>query len=139
MSFLSNIWRNEKSREIIVQIFVLLCIGWFLSWLISNVDATNTANQDPNYAAGQWATDNSGVSLGLSHATGASVDISDFSAPNYHHGWIYAAGSVSMTNVDLGSGWANNHYFDVMPFGSSGSTAGATGADATFDNVNVAN
>ena len=39
MSFLSNIWRNEKSREIIVQIFVLLCIGWFLSWLISNVDA----------------------------------------------------------------------------------------------------
>jgi len=39
MSFFSNIWRNEKSREIILQIFVLLCIGWFLSWLIANVDA----------------------------------------------------------------------------------------------------
>jgi len=39
MSFLSNIWRNEKSREIILQIFVLFCIGWFLSWLIANVDA----------------------------------------------------------------------------------------------------
>ena len=39
MSFLSNIWRNEKSREIILQIFVLFCIGWVLSWLIANVDA----------------------------------------------------------------------------------------------------
>ena len=39
MTFLNNIWRNEKSREIIIQIFVLLCIGWFLSWLIANVDA----------------------------------------------------------------------------------------------------
>ena len=39
MTFLHNIWHNEKSREIIIQIFVLLCIGWFLSWLISNVDA----------------------------------------------------------------------------------------------------
>jgi general L-amino acid transport system permease protein len=39
MTFLNYIWRNEKSREIIIQIFVLLCIGWFLSWLIANVDA----------------------------------------------------------------------------------------------------
>jgi len=39
MNFLNNIWRNEKSREIIVQIFVLFCIGWILSWLIANVDA----------------------------------------------------------------------------------------------------
>jgi general L-amino acid transport system permease protein len=39
MTFLNNIWHNEKSREIIIQIFVLLCIGWFLSWLIANVDA----------------------------------------------------------------------------------------------------
>jgi len=39
MTYLHNIWHNEKSREIIIQIFVLLCIGWFLSWLISNVDA----------------------------------------------------------------------------------------------------
>ena len=39
MTFLSNIWRNEKSREIIIQIFVLFCIGWFLSWLVMNVNA----------------------------------------------------------------------------------------------------
>ena len=39
MSFFSNIWRNEKSREIIIQIFVLFCIGWFLSWLVMNVNA----------------------------------------------------------------------------------------------------
>ena len=39
MTYLHNIWHNEKSREIIIQIFVLLCIGWFLSWLIANVDA----------------------------------------------------------------------------------------------------
>jgi general L-amino acid transport system permease protein len=39
MTFLNYIWRNEKSREIIIQIFVLFCIGWFLSWLIANVDA----------------------------------------------------------------------------------------------------
>ncbi|MDA9914511.1 ABC transporter permease subunit [Alphaproteobacteria bacterium] len=39
MNFLNTIWRNEKSREIIVQIFVLFCIGSILSWLIANVDA----------------------------------------------------------------------------------------------------
>ena len=39
MTFLSNIWRNEKSREIIIQIFVLFCIGWCLSWLVMNVNA----------------------------------------------------------------------------------------------------
>ena len=39
MNFLNTVWRNEKSREIIVQIFVLFCIGWILSWLIANVDA----------------------------------------------------------------------------------------------------
>ena len=39
MTFLSNIWRYEKSREIIIQIFVLFCIGWLLSWLVMNVNA----------------------------------------------------------------------------------------------------
>ena len=39
MTFLNNIWRNEKSREIIIQIFVLFCIGWLLSWLVMNVNA----------------------------------------------------------------------------------------------------
>ena len=37
MSFIVGLWRNEKSRQIILQIFVLLCIGWFLSWLAGNV------------------------------------------------------------------------------------------------------
>ena len=39
MTFLSNIWRNEKSREIIIQLFVLFGIGWLLSWLVMNVNA----------------------------------------------------------------------------------------------------
>ena len=39
MTLISNIWRNEKSREIIIQIFVLFCIGWLLSWLVMNVNA----------------------------------------------------------------------------------------------------
>lgn len=39
MSFFSNIWRNEKSREIIVQIIVLFFLGWFISWLVMNVNA----------------------------------------------------------------------------------------------------
>ena len=38
MSFnLLKIWRNEKSREIIVQIIVLIIFGWFISWLAGNV------------------------------------------------------------------------------------------------------
>ena len=39
MTFVNNLWRNEKSREIIIQLLVLLSIGWFLSWLVANVDA----------------------------------------------------------------------------------------------------
>ena len=39
MNFVNNLWRNEKSREIIIQLLVLLSIGWFLSWLVANVDA----------------------------------------------------------------------------------------------------
>tara|TARA_A100001015_G_C14977629_1_gene708009 strand:- start:507 stop:1190 length:684 start_codon:yes stop_codon:yes gene_type:complete len=37
MHAFSKIWRNEKSREIIIQIIVLLIIGWFLHWLVGNV------------------------------------------------------------------------------------------------------
>ena len=107
--------------------------------IISNVDVTHTANQDPVYGGSAWALENAGVSLGLSHASGATVDITDFSAPNYHHGWIYAAKSISLTNVDLGSGWANNHYFNIMPFGSGGTTAGATGSDGSIDGLTVPN
>ena len=32
-----KIWRNEKSREIIVQVIVLIGFGWFISWLVGNV------------------------------------------------------------------------------------------------------
>ena len=39
MSFIVGLWRNEKSRQIILQIFVLLCVGWFLSWLAGNVSS----------------------------------------------------------------------------------------------------
>ena len=39
MTFVNNLWRNEKSREIIIQLLVLLSIGWFLSWLVANGDA----------------------------------------------------------------------------------------------------
>ena len=39
MYFIVGLWRNEKSRQIILQIFVLLCIGWFLSWLAGNVSS----------------------------------------------------------------------------------------------------
>ena len=43
MTFFSNIWRNEKSREIIVQIIVLFFLGWFISWLVMNVNANFAA------------------------------------------------------------------------------------------------
>ncbi len=39
MIFIAGLWRNEKSRQILLQIFVLLCIGWILSWLAGNVTA----------------------------------------------------------------------------------------------------
>ena len=39
MTFFSNMWRNEKNREIIVQIIVLFFLGWFISWLVMNVNA----------------------------------------------------------------------------------------------------
>ena len=34
---MNNLWRNEKSREIIIQVIVLLTLGWFIAWLASNV------------------------------------------------------------------------------------------------------
>ena len=32
-----NLWRNEKSREIIIQVIVLLTLGWSIAWLAGNV------------------------------------------------------------------------------------------------------
>ena len=41
-SFLAStnqIWRNEKSREIVIQVIVLIALGWFLTWLVGNVSS----------------------------------------------------------------------------------------------------
>ena len=37
MFSVNQIWRNEKSREILIQIIVLILLGWFLMWLADNV------------------------------------------------------------------------------------------------------
>lgn len=37
MQNILKLWRNEKSREIIIQIIVLIAFGWLISWLIGNV------------------------------------------------------------------------------------------------------
>ena len=89
---------------------------------ISNVDATTSTS-----------IDTSGVNLGSAHGSGATVVITDFSAPDYTSGFIYAAGQVSLTNVDLGS---SSSFFDVIPYGG-GSALGASGANAVFDTVTV--
>ena len=34
---INQIWRNEKSREILIQVVVLILLGWFLMWLADNV------------------------------------------------------------------------------------------------------
>ena len=105
---------------------------------IDNVHATMSSNGGDQFpdTSSAWSTENSGVNLGLSHATGSQVVISDFSAPNYHHGWIYAADQISLTNVDLGTGIGNGDYFHVKPFGS-GSSVGTTGSNSVFSNFDV--
>ena len=37
MLSINQIWRNEKSREILIQVVVLILLGWFLMWLADNV------------------------------------------------------------------------------------------------------
>ena len=37
MFYINKIWRNEKSREILIQVIVLILLGWFLMWLADNV------------------------------------------------------------------------------------------------------
>ena len=55
MTFVNNLWRNEKSREIIIQLLVLLSIGWFLSWLVANVDANFKAlGKDISFDQDGW-------------------------------------------------------------------------------------
>ena len=59
--------------------------------------------------------DTTGVSLGLSHGASSS-SIKNFDAQNYAQGWICAASKISMTNVNLGAGFTNNHRFDIDPY-----------------------
>ena len=33
----NKVWRNEKSREILIQVIVLIGLGWFIAWLAGNV------------------------------------------------------------------------------------------------------
>ena len=86
---------------------------------ISDVTATmsNGANNyrwTDNGNSGQLY-DTTSVSLGLSHGTGSEVILSNFDAQNYAQGWICAASKVSLTNVNLGTGFHNNHRFDIDP------------------------
>ena len=37
MLSINKVWRNEKSREILIQVVVLILLGWFLMWLADNV------------------------------------------------------------------------------------------------------
>ena len=37
MLSINQVWRNEKSREILIQVFVLILLGWFFMWLADNV------------------------------------------------------------------------------------------------------
>ena len=37
MLSINQIWRNEKSREILIQVVVLILLGWFFMWLADNV------------------------------------------------------------------------------------------------------
>ena len=110
---------------------------------ISDVTATMT-NGDNNY---RWTDngnsgtlyDTTGVSLGLSHGAGSEVVITNFDAQNYAQGWICAAGKISLTNVNLGTGFHNNHRFDIDPYcGAVTSTVGTVGTNSVFDDVTVA-
>ena len=108
---------------------------------ISDVSATMT-NGDNNprvTGQGQWAYDNSGVGLGLSHGIGSEVTISNFDAQNYEHGWIYAAAVINLNNVNLGTGgFGSDHAFKINPYGGAvTSTVGTTGTNSVFDGLTV--
>ena len=42
---LLKIWRNEKSREIIVQVIVLIIFGWFMVCLLFRVEVRRVLSQ----------------------------------------------------------------------------------------------
>ena len=87
---------------------------------------------------GAWAYDRTGVGLGSSHGANSEVTVTNFAAPDYAQGWIYAASKVSLTNVDLGTGFANDHRFDINPYGGAvTSVPGSVGTDSVFDTITV--
>ena len=106
---------------------------------ISDVTATtpNVGDQWRWTGQSQWTYDNTGVNLGLSHGANAEVTVTNFNAPNYAQGWICAASKVSLTNVDLGTGFMpSNHRFDIDPYcGATTNVPGSMGADSVFDGV----
>ena len=107
---------------------------------ISDVTATMSNGQNNYRWTDSAATmEYTGVSLGLNHGSGSEVVVSNFDAQNYAQGWICAASKISLTNVNLGTGFHNNHRFDINPYcGAVTSVVGTTGADSVFDGVTAA-
>ena len=85
-----------------------------------------------------WASDNTGVSLGLSHGVNSEVVVTNFDAPNYHQGWICAASKIQLNNVNLGTGFANDHEFMIDPYcGAVTSVVGTSGTNSVFTDFTV--
>ena len=93
MTFFSNIWRNEKSREIIVQIIVLFFLGWFISWLVMNVNANFEAlGKDISFEFGRLKGFRNFCTKMWNAARfidGYPNEKDKFKAENDHDKWIY--------------------------------------------------
>jgi flagellin-like protein len=102
---------------------------------ISDVTVTTpTIGNQYRWTDSSWTFDNTGVSLGLTHGTNAEVVVTNFDAPNYGQGFICAGEKVSLTNVNLGTGFHTDHRFDIDPYCGS-QTVGSMGANSVFDGV----
>ena len=102
-----------------------------------DIDIANVNVYSSNYMAA-WTgpgqnQDETGVSLGLGADATSTVSVTDFYAENYHHAYIYAAGSINLDTVNLGA----DQYFDVRPYGKnpSGAALGTSGANSMFTDV----
>ena len=99
---------------------------------IDNVNVYSTGYMAAWTGPGQ-NQDETGVSLGLGADATSTVSVTNFYAENYHHAYIYAAGSINLDTVNLGV----DQYFDVRPYGKnpSGAALGTSGANSMFTNV----
>ena len=102
-----------------------------------DIDIDNVNVYSNNYMAA-WTgpgqnQDETGVSLGLGADATSTVSVTNFYAENYHHAYIYAAGSINLDTVNLGA----DQYFDVRPYGKSpsGAALGTSGANSIFTAV----